>query len=111
MQRRQWIWMVGLLCGSALAQDYNVAVEVIDKDEVIASPTLIVKEGEEAAVSVSNTFDLSMTVRKQDAFYAVTTRLKTNQSDISPSLLIKPNEPASVMIGSTGLRLTITDQD
>ncbi|RUO56827.1 hypothetical protein CWI70_08865 [Pseudidiomarina homiensis] len=103
--------MVGLLCGSALAQDYNVAVEVIDKDEVIASPTLIVKEGEEAAVSVSNTFDLSMTVRKQDAFYAVTTRLKTNQSDISPSLLIKPNEPASVMIGSTGLRLTITDQD
>tara|TARA_Y100001963_G_C6727800_1_gene422342 strand:- start:703 stop:1038 length:336 start_codon:yes stop_codon:yes gene_type:complete len=111
MKVKHFAWMFCLVSGSALAQVYDVAIEIMDNDKVIATPRLIVEEGKTASVSVSDVFDLSMTVRKQDSAYAVITELKIAEESISPSLLMKPNEPASVMVGDTGLRLTITEQD
>lgn len=111
MKLKHLAWMFCFLSGSALAQVYDVAIEVIDNNEVIATPKLKVNDGQEASVSVSDVFDLSMTVHKQDLVFAVATNLKIAGDTISPSLLIKPNEPASVMVGATGLYLTITEQD
>lgn len=111
MKFNHFAWMFCLISGSALAQVYDVAIEIMDNDKVIATPKLVVKEGQEASVSVSNVFDISMTVHKQDSAYAVMTQLKTAENSISPSLLVKPNEPASVMVGDTGLNLTITERE
>jgi hypothetical protein len=95
---------------------YKVSATLLHNDRPFASPTVIVKPGVPAEITVSgnNGYTLSLTVTElSDNKVKVSSKLNSMQyGDTSPVVIVRLGQPATVEVGKAGstmgLRLTVT---
>jgi len=104
--------IVGILAASgatASPDTYRVSADLSQDGQTFATPVLIVQRGVPADIEVSGSkgYRFEITVDAADnASVRVATQLSKNNEKVSPVLLVKLGESASVRVGDIGIKLT-----
>jgi hypothetical protein len=93
----------------AVSDSYRLSFKLSQGGHTLASPVLVVNPGVPAAIEVSGNpgYRIDVTVESAgEGMVKVATHLSTAQGSVSPTLLVKFGQSASVQVGEIGMQLT-----
>jgi hypothetical protein len=98
----------------AAADAYKVAAKLAYRGEPLGAPTMVVKNGVPASVTVSGSsgykLDLTVTDIAPDRV-KVATAVETRHGAFAPTLVVHPGQPARVRVGDLDLSLVVERSD
>ena len=100
---KKLIGLIALFSFITIAQEnesFVVNAKIYDNNNLIGSPTLVVNSNKEASVSIDDLYSFSLTLTPiDDSTVSLATELQLGGEHISPSLVVKLGEEASVNVG------------
>ncbi len=99
-----------LLSGSLLAQQeiFVIESEITIGNEIIGTPVMSVTSGNEASISVRDSYDLAlMAVAHENSEILVSTELTVQGETVSSSALVKAGQPFGIHVGDIKLSMII----
>ena len=100
-----------LACGGAIAEDqvFEIRCEVSDGDRALGSPTVLVRSGLEATVSVSGTYTLSVIAEPSGPDQVkLSADIEVNGESHSPTMLLDLDNEATLQMGDIGFAVTVS---
>lgn len=96
----------------AATPDYKVSMRVVENGEELASPSMLIEEGADASISLAGDHPVSIglvvTEQGSDEFH-LHTEIETSSNEISPELLVRQGEWASVAVDEFEFHVMVED--